>query len=38
MPSFPPYSEQTFQYYVWGWRKGLLRPNCVIPEIESPAE
>lgn len=38
MPSFPPYSEESLQYYLWGWRKGFLRPNYEVPDIEIPEE
>ncbi len=38
MPFFPPYSEESLQYYLWGWRKGFLRPNHWVPDIEIPEE
>jgi len=38
MPYFPPYSEESLQYYLWGLRKGFLRPDYAVPDIEIPEE
>src|SRR5262245_5955296 len=38
MASFPPYSDESLQYYLWGLRKGFLRPERDVPEIEIPEE
>src|SRR5262245_20410870 len=36
--SFPPYSEETLQYYLWGLRKGFLQPEFAVPDIKIPEE
>jgi hypothetical protein len=38
MPYFPPYSEESLQYYLWGLRKGFLQPDYEVPDIEIPEE
>jgi hypothetical protein len=38
MPSLPPYSEESLQYYLWGLRKGFLTPDIQIEDIEVPEE
>lgn len=36
MPGFPPYSEQSLQYYFWGLCTGFLRPEYEIQPLEVP--
>lgn len=34
MPVFPPYSNESLQYYLWGLRKGFLMPDYEVPDID----
>jgi hypothetical protein len=38
MPVFPPYSDETLQYYLWGVRKGFVQPEYVVADDEVPEE
>lgn len=38
MATYPPYSEEALQYYLWGLRKGFLAPDVEVPDVEVPKE